>query len=144
MYAAPFYDYAGFGNAFSVDGSGGLNENVQNYEYSPMTAVHGMAFDPSESFLYSADMWANRIWCHSKDDGGLLSLVGSIEAPKPGDHPRWVAMHPGGKYLYVLMEAGNTLETYSIDKDTHMPVYTYASYPLVPPCEKLGHYFTLS
>jgi carboxy-cis,cis-muconate cyclase len=141
VYAAPFYDYAGFGNAFSVDESGGLKENVQNYEYSPTTAVHGMAFDPPESFLYSADMWANRIWCHRKDDGGLLSLVGSIEAPKPGDHPRWVAMHPGGKHIYVLMEAGNTLETYSIDQNTHMPVYTHASYPLVPPCENPGSYF---
>jgi carboxy-cis,cis-muconate cyclase len=142
VYAAPFYDYAGFGNAFGVDGSGGLKDNVQNYEYSPLSAVHGMVFDPSESFLYSADMWANRIWCHRKDECGLLTVVGSIEAPKEGDHPRWAAMHPTGKHLYVLMEAGNTVATYSIDEDTHMPVYTTASYPLVPPSEKLDCHVT--
>jgi carboxy-cis,cis-muconate cyclase len=136
VYAAPFYDYAGFGNAFSVGGSGALKENVQNFEYSPATAVHGMAFDPSETFLYSADMWANKIWCHRKDESGLLSLVGSIEAPKKGDHPRWAAMHPSGKHLYVLMEAGNTLEMYTVN-ETHMPVHANESYPLVPPCQLL-------
>jgi carboxy-cis,cis-muconate cyclase len=135
VYANPFYDYAGFGNVFSVDKDGRFVENVQNYEYSPSTAVHGMVFDPTESYLYSADMWANRVWCHKKDQNGLLSLVGSVEAPKPGDHPRWVAIHPSGKYLYALMEAGNTLGEYAIEEATHMPKYTGKSYPLVPNCE---------
>jgi carboxy-cis,cis-muconate cyclase len=95
-----------------------------------------MVFDPTESFLYSADMWANKIWCHRKDpDTGLLSLVGNIEAPRPGDHPRWVAMHQSGQALYVLMESGNTLDEYLIHEETHMPIYANKSYPLVPKCK---------
>ncbi|KAF2673771.1 3-carboxy-cis,cis-mucoante lactonizing enzyme [Microthyrium microscopicum] len=133
VYGNPFYDYAGYGNVFSVDKSGGLQESVQNYEYSPETAIHGMVFDPSESYLYSADMWANKIWCHQKDpETGLLTLVGSEDAPKHHDAPRWVEMHPSGDFLYALMEAGNTLGVYKISKDTHMPEYTGKSYPLVP------------
>lgn len=117
-----------------MDSKGALVENVQNYEYCDKSAIHGMVFDPTESYLYSADMWANRIWCHKKDSAsGHLTLVGSVEAPSPGDHPRWVEMHPSGKYLYALMEGGNNLAQYVIDDQTHMPVFTHFAYPLIPP-----------
>lgn len=119
---------------FSVNDNGGLDKNVQNYEYCPQTAVHGMVFDPTETYLYSADMWANRIWCHKKDnESGQLTTVGSVEAPQPGDHPRWVEMHPSGAYLYALNEAGNNLAEYVIDEQTHLPVWTRKTYPLIPP-----------
>lgn len=138
VYGNPFYDYAGFGNVFSVDQEGGLKENVQNYEYCPKTAIHGMVFDPTESYVYSADMWANKVWCHKKDaETGHLTTVGSVDAPAPGDHPRWVAMHPSGNYLYALMEGGNRLAEYVIDPQTHVPVCTHRIYPLVPPGKHL-------
>lgn len=66
VYGNPFYDFAGYGNVFSVDEKGGLKENIQNYEYQPNSAIHGMVFDPEEEYLYSADMWANKIWSHKK------------------------------------------------------------------------------
>jgi hypothetical protein len=93
-----------------------------------------MVFDPSETYLYSADMWANRIWCHKKiDEEGRLETVGFTEAPALKDHPRWVEMHPSGNYLYALMEAGNRLCEYVIDPQTKLPVYTHKTYPLIPP-----------
>lgn len=64
---------------------------------------------------------------------GLLTLVGSVEAPSPKDHPRWVEISPSGSYLYVLMESGNRLCTYLIDPATHLPIWTRKSYPLIPP-----------
>jgi carboxy-cis,cis-muconate cyclase len=136
VYCNPFYEHAGYGNVFSVDSSGNLASNIQNYEYSPKSAIHGMVFDPKEEYLYSADMWDNKIWCHKKDaETGKLELIGSVEAPKDHDQPRWVAMHPGGAYLYALMEHGNTLAVYLIDPRTRLPVYTQVSYPLVPKCK---------
>jgi carboxy-cis,cis-muconate cyclase len=137
VYGNPFYDYAGYGNVFSVDKDGAFEANIQNYEYSPESAIHGMVFDPDETHLYSADMWANKIWTHKKDkETGKLSLVGSVDAPSPGDHPRWVEIHPSGAYLYVLMEAGNNLAVYVIDQQTHLPVFTQITYPLIPPGRK--------
>ena len=134
VYGNPFYKYAGYGNVFSVNESGGLESNIQNYEYSPDSAIHGMVFDASETYLYSADMWGDKIWTHEKDSQtGHLTLVGSLSAPSAGDHPRWVEIHPSGTYLYVLMEAGNNLAVYVIDKRTHMPVFTHMTYPVVPP-----------
>ncbi len=97
VYGNPFYDYATHGNVFSVDSDGALEKNVQNYEYSPKTGVHGMVFDPTETYLYSADLRGNKIWTHQKDmSTGHLTLVNALEAPATGDHPRWVAIHPSG------------------------------------------------
>ena len=133
VYGNPFYANAGLGNVFSVNAEGKMESNVQNYEYEPKAGVHGMVFDSTESFLYSADMGANKIWTHKKDPKhGRLELVGNVEAPSPDDHPRWVEMHPSGNYLYALMESGNRLCEYSIDQSTRMPVFTRRTYPLVP------------
>ena len=133
VYGNPFYEYAGYGNVFSVDADGALAANVQNYEYAPSSGVHGMVFDASETFLYSADLQANKIWTHRKDDStGHLTLVDCLEAPSPDDHPRWVELHPSGRYLYVLMEAGNRLAVYVIDERRGVPVFTHLTYPLVP------------
>ncbi|KAH8669483.1 carboxy-cis,cis-muconate cyclase [Tricladium varicosporioides] len=134
LYGNPFYDHAGWGNVFSVNQEGSLDKCVQNYEYMPKTGIHGMVFDASETYLYSADLRGNKIWTHKKDpETGHLTLVNCLEAPDPGDHPRWVAIHPSGAYLYVLMEAGNRLAVYVIDENTHCPVFTYNTYPLIPP-----------
>lgn len=93
-----------------------------------------MVFDSSETYLYSADLRGNKIWTHKKDpESGHLSLISSIEAPDSLDHPRWVAIHPSDAYLYVLMEAGNRLAVYVIDEQTHCPVFTHMTYPLIPP-----------
>lgn len=135
VYANPFYNHAGYGNVFSVSPTGTLHQNTQNYPYQENTGIHGMVFDPpTETYLYSADLTANKLWVHRKEPSGALdpTPVGSVDAPSPGDHPRWVAMHPTGQYLYALMEAGNRLCEYVVDPDTHMPVYTHHSFPLIP------------
>ncbi|KAI5358369.1 putative WD40/YVTN repeat-like-containing domain superfamily, lactonase, 7-bladed beta propeller [Septoria linicola] len=134
VYGNPFYDHAGFLNVHSVDAStGALDKNIQNAPLDERSAIHGMVFNSSESYLYSADMWSNRIWTHKKLPNGLLEQAGSIEAPASNDHPRWVEISPNDKYLYALMEAGNRLCVYSIDPETHLPTFTGQTYPLIPP-----------
>ncbi|KAL7932725.1 hypothetical protein V8C35DRAFT_306567 [Trichoderma chlorosporum] len=136
VYCNPFYTHAGHGSVFATDpSSGALAANVQNYQYQPDSGIHGMVFDPTETFLYSADLKANKLWVHRKIDPAKpeLELVGSVDCPDPRDHPRWVAIHPSGSYLYALMEKGNRICEYLIDPATHMPVFTHRHYPLIPP-----------
>ncbi|KAK0356860.1 hypothetical protein LTR91_009957 [Friedmanniomyces endolithicus] len=134
VYGNPFYEHAGVINVHSVNSDGGLDKNVQNAELDVNSAVHGMVFDAEEEYLYSADMWANKIWCHKKDpQSGHLTLISSTPAPAPNDHPRWLEISPCGTHLYVLMESGNRLCIYTLDPTTHTPHYTQTSYPLVPP-----------
>lgn len=133
VYGNPFYDHAGFGNNFSINQEGTLEKCVQNFEFMPKTGIHGMVFDASETYLYSADLRGNKVWTHKKDEKGHLTLAGYVEAPDPGDHPRWVELYQN--YLYVLMEAGNRLAVYVIDEQTHLPTFTHMTYPLIPPGE---------
>ncbi|KAK7743979.1 hypothetical protein SLS62_010394 [Diatrype stigma] len=149
VYCNPFYAHAGRGTVFAVSpATGALERPVQHYEYQPDSGIHGMVFDPAtETYLYSADLKANKLWVHRRrrcqrdsgsgsgpePDSAELELVGSVDAPDPGDHPRWVAMHPSGHYLYALMEAGNRLCEYVVDPTTRMPVWTRHSWPLIPP-----------
>ena len=133
VYGNPFYDHAGFLNVHSVDDSGALKENIQNAPLDERSAIHGMVFDSAETYLYSADMWSNKIWTHKKNADGTLELVGFVNAPASNDHPRWVEISKNDAYLYVLMEAGNRLCVYVIDETTHLPVWTRTSYPLIPP-----------
>lgn len=132
VYGAPFYEHADFGNIFTVDETGALKDNIQNFAYRPGSAIHGLVFDPEEEYLYSADMWENLIWTHKKAADGTLTTVDALEAPHPDDHPRWVEMHQSGKTLYSLMEKGNVLREYDIDPETHKPIYSGKTYPLVP------------
>jgi carboxy-cis,cis-muconate cyclase len=136
VYCNPFYNHAGHGSVFDVDpASGTLQTNVQNYPYQPDTGIHGMVFDPTETYLYSADLKANKLWVHRKASASEaeLELVGAVDCPDPRDHPRWVAMHPSGNYLYALMEKGNVLREYVVDPASRLPVYTHRSWPLIPP-----------
>jgi carboxy-cis,cis-muconate cyclase len=148
VYGNPFYDHAGSGSVYSVNETGALASNIQNFELLPHSGIHGSVFDPAEEYLYSADLRANKIWTHRKSpSSGKLELVeaegsaGScLDAPDPGDHPRWVEISASGKYLFVLMEHSNRLAQYVIDERTHLPVFTGHTYPLLPPglAEKTG------
>ncbi|GAO16157.1 hypothetical protein UVI_02045470 [Ustilaginoidea virens] len=139
IYCNPFYDHAGHGTIFTPSPTGTLDTAIQHYPYQPTSGVHGMVFDPTETYLYSADLRANKLWLHrrrsreSAPQNASLELVGSVDCPDERDHPRWVAMHPSGHYLYALMERGNRICEYLVDPATHMPVYTHKSYPLIPP-----------
>ncbi|KAM3558629.1 hypothetical protein MY1884_003890 [Beauveria asiatica] len=140
VYCNPFYSHAGHGTVFSADPSTGalLSPNAQHFPYQPSSGIHGTAFSPddAERHLYSADLAANKLWVHRRPDTSSphVELVGSVDAPDPRDHPRWVAVHPSGSHLYLLMENGNRICEYAIDKTgSHMPTYTGRHFPLIPP-----------
>ena len=148
VYCNPFYAHAGHGSVFAVDpATGALAACLQTYAYRPDAGVHGMAWDPAGVFLYSADMGANRLWVHRRrrqdgrpghpasaaDSLPQVDLVGSVEAPDARDKPRWVAVHPSGRFLYALMEKGNRICEFVVDPASRLPVYTHKHFPLIPP-----------
>ncbi|PHH86707.1 hypothetical protein CDD83_9868 [Cordyceps sp. RAO-2017] len=145
VYCNPFYSHAGAGSAFGLGPDGALRAlppAAGTFAYRPDSAVHGMVFHPDGRHLYSADLRANKVWLHRRRAAGDpgLDAVACVDAPAPRDHPRWVAVHPAGRYLYVLMEAGNRLCEYAVagedgdegDED-RLPRYTGRSVPLLPP-----------
>ena len=113
---------------------------TQSWKYVNTSAIHGLAFSPEEKLLYSADLSADKIWTHAIGEDGLVSLVDRYDLPKAGMHPRHLAAHPNGKYVYVLMEHVNTLVEYEVDKRTGAPVKELQTFSLLP--EGLVHNFS--
>lgn len=137
VYGTPFGGSASCGNVMSVDSAGVLSEVIQNYTYSSSSGVHGMAFDKSNGYLYSADDSANLIWTHKVDNiTGEVTEVSSLSGPVDGADPRHVAVHPEGQYLYAILEGANELAAYTIDQTTHEPALD-VTYPLIPTSKNL-------
>ena len=66
VYSKAFYNHAGCFNVYKVNPTGGIEQNILNAPLNEKSAIHGMVFDSTEEYLYSADMWMNKIWCHKK------------------------------------------------------------------------------
>ena len=108
----------------SVDSTGALSTVIQNFNYDNNSGVHGMALDPKNDYLYSADDTGDKLWTHKIDaETGKLTFHDKIAATSAGADPRHVVVHPLGEYLYVLLEAANELAVYAIDPITHKPKF---------------------
>jgi carboxy-cis,cis-muconate cyclase len=131
-YGTPFGGDAYCGNVISVDSEGVLSEVIQNVTYSSTSGVHGLAFSPDNSYLYSADDSGNSVWAHKIDETtGTLEFVEQLEGPESGADPRHITVHPNGTYAYVVFEGANELAVYSIDQTTGKLAFTNTTYPLI-------------
>jgi carboxy-cis,cis-muconate cyclase len=118
--------------AISVDDSGSLESSFANATYNSAGGVHGTGLSANNDFLYSADDMGNAVWVHSYD-----SATGTIEevqylAAASGMNPRHLAVHPGGSWVYVVYEEGNSIAAYSRDQSTGELTFTNTTYSLLP------------
>jgi carboxy-cis,cis-muconate cyclase len=111
--------------------------------YNEAAVIYGMAMDPTYTYMYSSDSRNGKIWTHRVEQDGSLTLIGYTGAPSNVSAPRTIQVHPGGKSLYVILEAWNVMALYYINQTTHMPEYTNALYPLVP-ASKYHHLFVMA
>lgn len=143
VYGSPFGSDASCGAVMSVNSNGVLSEVIQNYTYATSSGVHGMAFGPNDTYLYSADDTDNSLWTHSIDaTTGELTLVSQISGPVSGADPRHIAVHPIGLYAYVILEGANELAVYSIDQTNHTLAFTNITYPLIPSTAETSDYWS--
>jgi carboxy-cis,cis-muconate cyclase len=130
---APYTVYGSLNCANYVGiGAGSTGGKFLSLPYNENVVIYGMAMDPSYSYLYSSDWKNGKIWTHKVNPDGSLTVVGSVDSPSPVSAPRSVVVHPGGKALYVILEAWNAVAYYTINQTTHLPVYTNGLYPLLP------------
>ncbi|KAK0457320.1 Lactonase, 7-bladed beta-propeller-domain-containing protein [Desarmillaria tabescens] len=128
VYGVPFGDC---GTVIPAD----FSSITQNYTFTlGSSGVHGLALLPNSTYLYAADDSDNKIWTFGVDVAtGELTDVATLAAPSEGNNPRHLTVHPNGEYLYVILEEANEVAQYSIDWQTHQPVYSNVSYSLLPP-----------
>ncbi|KAF2405192.1 putative isomerase YbhE [Trichodelitschia bisporula] len=142
VYGAPFGNCL---NAMSVEPDGTLEDIVQNLTFKSSTGVQGMSMDPDNNILYSADDVANGIWAHHVDtESGKLEQVAFAPAPTEDARPRDLIVHPGGKFLFVVLEAKNEIAVYAINQGqekSETPItFTGLTYSLIPQGEDPAEY----
>ncbi|KFY95992.1 hypothetical protein V498_02976 [Pseudogymnoascus sp. VKM F-4517 (FW-2822)] len=135
VYGVDFWGNPGCGTVFSVDETGAFDEVIQDYEYAPESSIHGTAFSPDSTFMYSADMHGNSVWTHPVDT--KTGLVGEplhrSDGPVPHAEPRHVTVHKTGKAIYIVTEQSNQVAWYKIDKRTGIPQMQEPVYSILPP-----------
>jgi carboxy-cis,cis-muconate cyclase len=124
-------------NAMSVDSDGTLQDVIQNITLESSSGIHGMAVDPENDIVYSADDSANGIWVHQIEEGSQnLRQLAFVKAPEDNAGPRHLIVHPSGRYLYVVMETKNEIAVYAVNSGANSQklkiVFTGLRYSLIP------------
>jgi 6-phosphogluconolactonase len=137
LYAANYESGSIFGVEILPDGSlGGIAAEIQHEGSGPNPArqsgphAHSVNPVPGSSLLIAADLGADCLFCYNQQENGslLLDRISPVVSAPAGGGPRHMAIHPGGKLAYVVMEMGVSLACYKLTDKILEPE---AVYPLV-------------
>ena len=81
---------------------------------------HCILVDAANKHVYATSLGADTIMQWKFDPGkGTLSSIGpGIIQTRPGAGPRHLALHPNGRFLYLITETTDTIGAYAIDPAT--------------------------
>ena len=79
--------------------------------------AHAIVLDPANRFAYVADLGLDKVLVYQFDGrDGLLTLNNPPSANvKPGAGPRHLAIHPSGRFAYVINELNCTITAFNND-----------------------------
>ncbi|KAI1839753.1 hypothetical protein JX266_014035 [Neoarthrinium moseri] len=118
--------------AMNVDDLGALSAIFGNLSYSSECGNHGMTITSDGRFVYSAADAGKAVWAHAVDaNADTVTELKYIAAPSDSD-PRHLAVHPNGKFVFVVYEEACELAVLSRDQSTGLLVNTNTTYPLIP------------
>jgi carboxy-cis,cis-muconate cyclase len=114
----------------SVNDHGVITKTMQNYTYTPGSSLHGLAFHPLGTYMYSADMHNHKLWTHAIDRAtGKLTYVANETSH---GEPRHVNVHPNGEFAYAVLEDTNEVLVYAINNSTGAAKYAKKSFSIIP------------
>lgn len=81
--------------------------------------AHSVNFDPAGRFLFAADLGIDQVKIYRLDPAtdSVHANDPAHATVQPGAGPRHLAFHPGGRFVYVITEMGNTMTVFSCDPD---------------------------
>jgi len=95
--------------------------------------AHSIYADPADRFVYSCDLGTDHVWIFKFDatTGTLPPNDPPAAKVPPGGGPRHLAFHPGGRFVYVNNEMGQSVTTFARDAATGAltPLQTLSSLP---------------
>lgn len=92
--------------------------SMVNMERQEGAHPHSVTISPDNQFAIAADLGKDTVMSYPLDSqNGKLKKENIIPLNVlAGGGPRHMVFHPNGKYIVLLNELGNTLETYAFDK----------------------------
>jgi len=81
---------------------------------------HCILVDAANKYVYATSLGADTImqWKFDPAKGTLSPIGPGIIQTRPGAGPRHLALHPGGRFLYLITETTDTIGAYAIDPAT--------------------------
>jgi 6-phosphogluconolactonase len=105
----------------------------KNPERQKEPHAHSIDLDGSNRFAYVADLGIDKVMIYRFDaaKGTLTANDPPSAAVDPGSGPRHVALHPQGRYAYVINEITCTVTAFSRDPQTGSltPIQTVSTLP---------------
>ena len=95
--------------------------------------AHSINVDAADRFAYVADLGLDKVHVYRYDSarGTLTANAPQFATVKPGSGPRHFAMHPGGKFAYVINELTCTVTAFANDaaRGTLREIQTVSTLP---------------
>jgi 6-phosphogluconolactonase len=103
--------------AASADQHTGKGPNAERQEAAH---AHSVDFASADRLLLSCDLGTDRIYVYRHDarTGAITPHQPAFVGVEPGSGPRHLALHPTGRYAYVLTELSNTVAVFSWNAET--------------------------
>jgi carboxy-cis,cis-muconate cyclase len=121
--------------AMSVDEDGALTDVLGTWGYANESAVHGIDVVQmgGQTIIFSADTKGNAVWGHRFDvEAKRATEVFKVSMPRADMHPRHLVSHSNGNYLYVVMEAANSIVSYPLADGRMGPAEHGQEFNLIP------------
>ncbi|KAK1831958.1 Lactonase, 7-bladed beta-propeller-domain-containing protein [Podospora conica] len=125
----------GCGMSFAIDAEdSSLTEVLDTWAYTNNSSPHGIDIREVEgnTVVYATDLSADGVWAHSIDKPTGRAATLFHEQTEAKSHPRHLRIHPGGKYLYVLLESANAIIEYRVNEKTGVIVNQTSRWSLLP------------
>ncbi len=122
-----------------TDGTLGMVSEVKQHEGSGPKEqqkgphAHCIILDRFERYAFAADLGIDKVMIYRFDrsTGKLVPAKQSFAELKPGAGPRHLALHPTGRFLYVIDELDSTLAAFKYNElnGTLTPIDTVSTLP---------------
>jgi 6-phosphogluconolactonase len=93
--------------------------------------AHCVVLDPNERYAFASDLGTDKVMIYRFDraTGKLTPAEQPFAELKAGAGPRHLALHPSGKYLYVINELDSTMTTFGYNNGTLTLIETVSTLP---------------
>ncbi len=109
----------------------GTGANAKRQESSH---VHSATFSSDGRFLYVANLGTDKVYCYelNTQTGKLRPLSIPSVSVQPGAGPRHFALHPNGRFAYLVEELISSVATFSRDPKTGILTLIQEAVPGLP------------